>query len=251
MEPTTNKESSENEPAIESKRNTKKSLLDKIILGAGVITAIWTVGTISLVCRYWYKFTALEPNEWGDFFAGVFAPLAFLWLVLGFFLQSKELRESKIALLAQATASKEQAKELNQSNKNQMLLIDSTNAKAKLELEKIRKAMQPILSIKHVKSLPLPQSKTRHNFSISNDGAIIHKISINTSDTNYAFKDNKIGVLRNETKENFYFILTPKLNRLNTQIPIEVSYEDDNGESFIETYHINKEGNNLTVIKTS
>ena len=31
-------------------------------------------------------------NEWGDFLAGIFAPVAFLWLVLGYFIQAKELR---------------------------------------------------------------------------------------------------------------------------------------------------------------
>ena len=33
-----------------------------------------------------------KPNELGDFLAGTFAPVAFLWLVLGFFQQGAELR---------------------------------------------------------------------------------------------------------------------------------------------------------------
>ena len=33
-----------------------------------------------------------KPNEWGDYFAGIFAPLAFLWLVLGYLQQGEELR---------------------------------------------------------------------------------------------------------------------------------------------------------------
>lgn len=33
-----------------------------------------------------------DLNELGDFLAGVFTPLAFLWLVYGYFLQSRELR---------------------------------------------------------------------------------------------------------------------------------------------------------------
>lgn len=33
----------------------------------------------------------MEINELGDFLAGIFSPLAFLWLVLGFFQQKKEL----------------------------------------------------------------------------------------------------------------------------------------------------------------
>ena len=37
-------------------------------------------------------FVGKQLNEWGDFLAGVFGPLALLWLVLGYFIQAKELR---------------------------------------------------------------------------------------------------------------------------------------------------------------
>lgn len=41
-------------------------------------------------------------NEIGDFLAGVFSPLAFLWLVLGFLQQGRELKASTDALTLQA-----------------------------------------------------------------------------------------------------------------------------------------------------
>jgi hypothetical protein len=34
-------------------------------------------------------------NDWGDFWAGTFSPLAFIWLVVAVFLQSMELREQR------------------------------------------------------------------------------------------------------------------------------------------------------------
>lgn len=37
-------------------------------------------------------------NEWGDFVAGVSAPLAFLWLVVAVFIQSRELSEQRAEL---------------------------------------------------------------------------------------------------------------------------------------------------------
>ena len=46
----------------------------------------------------------LEPNEFGDFLAGAFAPLAFLWLVLGYYQNSQ-------ALLAQQEELKNQVAE--------------------------------------------------------------------------------------------------------------------------------------------
>ena len=44
----------------------------------------------------------LRLNELGDFLGGVSSPLAFLWLVLGFFQQSREIRLSGKALQLQA-----------------------------------------------------------------------------------------------------------------------------------------------------
>lgn len=44
----------------------------------------------------------LRLNELGDFLGGVASPLAFLWLVLGFFQQSREIRLSGKALHLQA-----------------------------------------------------------------------------------------------------------------------------------------------------
>ena len=44
----------------------------------------------------------LALNELGDFLGGVSSPLAFLWLVLGFFQQSREIRLSGKALSLQA-----------------------------------------------------------------------------------------------------------------------------------------------------
>lgn len=40
-------------------------------------------------------FACLTANEWGDFLAGVFAPIAFLWLVATVWIQSDELREQR------------------------------------------------------------------------------------------------------------------------------------------------------------
>ena len=40
----------------------------------------------------WKLLKAGKLSELGDFLAGLFTPLAFLWLVYGYFLQSKELR---------------------------------------------------------------------------------------------------------------------------------------------------------------
>ena len=43
----------------------------------------------------------LQFNEWGDFLSGIVAPLAFLWLILGYMQQGEELRLNTTALKSQ------------------------------------------------------------------------------------------------------------------------------------------------------
>ncbi|TAX91560.1 hypothetical protein ELH97_06310 [Rhizobium leguminosarum] len=67
----------------------------------GFVSAAWLV--ISYVylihssgkCTYWALDCFEKVNEWGDFFAGTFSPLAFVWLVVAVILQSMELREQR------------------------------------------------------------------------------------------------------------------------------------------------------------
>lgn len=42
--------------------------------------------------EFWTFITTEEYNQRGDFLAGVFGPVAFLWLIIGYFMQSRELR---------------------------------------------------------------------------------------------------------------------------------------------------------------
>lgn len=69
-----------------------------------------------------------ELNAWGDFFAGFFAPLAFLWLVLGYLQQGEELRHSRAALLLQA-------EELRKSVEQQRELVDVTRTQVRQEMQ--------------------------------------------------------------------------------------------------------------------
>ena len=66
---------------------------------------------------------AMRPNEWGDFLAGSFGPVAFLWLVLGFIQQGHELKQNGEALRLQADELKnsvEQHKDLVAATREQV-----------------------------------------------------------------------------------------------------------------------------------
>lgn len=87
--------------AAEDAVETSLSPLSIVALVCGsVVTVIWLVVSI-----YFLKdkvascnegvFVCTSVSDWGDFLAGTFSPLAFVWLVVAVILQSMELREQR------------------------------------------------------------------------------------------------------------------------------------------------------------
>jgi hypothetical protein len=67
-----------------------------------IVSVVWLVGW--LIYAIWAKVYCLEPNQIGDFMAGVAAPVAFGWLVLGYMQQGDEIRETRFEVKRQADA---------------------------------------------------------------------------------------------------------------------------------------------------
>ncbi|MCT2559844.1 hypothetical protein N0B51_12740 [Tsuneonella sp. YG55] len=67
------------------------------------LSALYVVGLVIYLFVQGQNPADLRLNELGDFLGGVASPLAFLWLVLGFFQQSREIRLSSRALHLQAS----------------------------------------------------------------------------------------------------------------------------------------------------
>lgn len=70
----------------------------------------------------------LDPNELGDFLAGVFGPIGILWLILGFWQQGDELRSSVRALELQS-------EELRKSVEQQKELVNVTRLQVQSEID--------------------------------------------------------------------------------------------------------------------
>ncbi len=68
------------------------------------LTAAWLLLGIFYITSVigWSHLPFIGANDLGSFLEGAFAPLAFLWLVIGYFLQKKELEQNTEALRAQA-----------------------------------------------------------------------------------------------------------------------------------------------------
>jgi hypothetical protein len=67
------------------------------------LTVLWLGGAAIFIQGSvgWSRFFAQSPGDLGSFFEGVVAPLAFLWLVLGLFLQQSELAANNRAIQRQ------------------------------------------------------------------------------------------------------------------------------------------------------
>ncbi|MEJ1462209.1 MAG: hypothetical protein RPU15_02905 [Candidatus Sedimenticola sp. (ex Thyasira tokunagai)] len=81
----------------------------------GIWVSLWAV----FLYFDWESASKMAFNEWGDFFAGASAPLAFLWLVIGYFQQGEELGQNTKALEQQERALQLQVDELKQSVEQQ------------------------------------------------------------------------------------------------------------------------------------
>ncbi len=98
----------------------------------GVGTSALYLSAVAVICVSRYpELQALSLNNLGDFLAGVFGPLAILWLVLGYFQQGIELRQNTEALRLQA-------EELRNSVEQQKQLVEVSRLQVEAEREVIR-----------------------------------------------------------------------------------------------------------------
>jgi hypothetical protein len=77
----------------------------RIVLGLA-LTVVWLALTLAYIGAGvgWRAFLGLPPSEIGSTLEGFVSPLAFLWLVLGLFLQQSELAQNSRALKLQSEA---------------------------------------------------------------------------------------------------------------------------------------------------
>lgn len=104
------------------------------VIWLAVITSFWMFGGLS---------SPTSLNELGDFLAGIFAPIAFLWLILGYVQQGKQLEQNTKALEQQEKALQLQIDEMRESVKQQTNLVSLQEQ----QLKSARKAVRSQLNL--------------------------------------------------------------------------------------------------------
>jgi hypothetical protein len=119
---------------------------------------------------------AMKPNEWGDFFAGFFAPMAFLWLILGYLQQGEELRLSTKALHLQADElrnSVDQQRELVEVTRQQ---VESDREALKAQLKVRRESAKPRFAVLNNGGSFSGEGNGTYNIVIANAGNSVRKV---------------------------------------------------------------------------
>jgi hypothetical protein len=135
-----------------------------------------------------------ELNAWGDFFAGFFAPLAFLWLVIGYLQQGEELKHSTEALRLQAA-------ELRNSVEQQSQLVAVSREQMKQEYEVLQEERELRRDAARPKFVPQLSGTT------SSAGNVTYKVKlVNVGNTATKFRMSFEPPLEQPQNHNLAFV---------------------------------------------
>ncbi|WP_156343738.1 MULTISPECIES: hypothetical protein [unclassified Pseudomonas] len=151
------------------------------------VTAIYIIAILYFFGDGLLNLQEKPINEVGDFLAGAFSPLAFLWLVLGFIQQGRELSLSSRALQLQAEELRSsvyqqslsakalalQTEELRNSVQQQVHIVEAHNA----ELENYERSLEPLLLIERV-AVEEVEGCSYNVFQILNSGEYCEDVSV-------------------------------------------------------------------------
>ena len=98
---------------------------------SGVIgTVAWLVLAALLTLSRRSEWTSMSLDKWGEFFAGIVAPVVFLWLILGYLQQGEEVRSNTETLRLQQQA-------LQQQVEGTAALVRNSEQQAKAAVERL------------------------------------------------------------------------------------------------------------------
>jgi hypothetical protein len=111
--------------------------MSRLLSTIGIVSTVVWIGVLAMLFSGRVgEITSLQPNHLGDFLAGVFGPIAILWLILGFFQQGMELRQNSQALKLQAEELKSSTREQHELLRVMRGQLEATRAQVNVERER-------------------------------------------------------------------------------------------------------------------
>ncbi|WP_428660448.1 hypothetical protein [Reyranella sp.] len=190
-------------------------------------TIVWlAVGILLMLCAS-DRSNLPKPNEWGDIFAGLFAPVAFLWLIIGYKQQGRELQLNTRALelqVAELRQSVEQQRDLVEATKQQVIVITEQHARQRALDDA---ASQPRFVFAWLQTGAISGGSTQVSFSITNEGETVINLHIKSEPPSIGDKGLVVisALSRGQTdKFKLNFPKTPD------SVTFDLQYDDINGQ---------------------
>jgi len=203
---------------------------------AWLATSVWVLILVSLL---WAKLDGLEKlslNEIGDFLAGATAPLAFLWIIVGYFQQNEELKQNNQALqlqIQELRLSVEQQRELVQVTRED---VEMSKEDMRRKEEKEHRDAQPDFRFRVTGSSGGNQA-SKQNIDINNLGAKATNISFTVTPP-LRIHAGAIKFVDSGSKVSFALEVPNNLD--NSAYSLLISYIDALGEKQEEKYFAKK-----------
>lgn len=195
---------------------------------AAALTIVWVAFWIFAIAIEWQNFKTLSFNEVGDFMAGSFGPVAFLWLVLGFFQQGEELKNNVEAL-------KLQAEELRHSVEQQKEMVAVTretldHERKALEQQEIeyKRRIQPRFEPLFKASVGQGDQKAKYDLTlhITNNVASSVQITLKTEDTHTIVGQQYLPYIQDNTSTKISDFGGQMTSKYADSLIVEISYMD-------------------------
>ncbi|AMO72061.1 hypothetical protein [Sphingorhabdus sp. M41] len=225
--------------AGQNEYESRLSTYGKIGVSVSLIIALFFSGYF---ISEWEHIKAMTPNEFGDLLAGILGPLALLWLVLGFFQQGEELRQSVRALELQS-------EELRNSVTQQAALVEVTREQAQAELAALheerqarRAATSPRFTI-HANGGSRSGQILKQSIALHNVGAMASDVQVTIKTDDLVHFERFFSVLEEGSRQNFS--LDYQIDDRPEQMTVSITSRNRFGEEVAQIIRLNADQENL------
>ncbi len=217
-----------------------------------LITVIYGLGVAALIAYRWPDVKGLPLNSLGDFAAGAASPIAFLWLVLGYFQQGDELAMNTKAL-------HDQAEELRSSVRAQEALAAATREQNEIavrhekeSLLRLKRSAQPVFDLEVIDAKGEPFDQLDLVVNVKNLGSECSNLYFSWRGDERNFGSEFVGKLARDDWQRFLMPFRGQETALS--VAIYFAYADADGEPQTQSMRIectwdDKAGEYLTMFQ--
>ncbi|QXI45101.1 hypothetical protein HU734_010185 [Pseudomonas wayambapalatensis] len=208
--------------------------MKKLEFWGGVTTLLYLTLMGWWIFENWNDFLQLKLNELGDFLAGTFGPIAFLWLVLGFLQQGRELKLSTDALQLQAEELRNSVAQQSIMAEAAVQQIDSARKAIQLQVEEAERAVSADFEVGSTLKQGAPEG-VRNKFKITNNRNVAYKVVCEFSGDLPFCTKFELGTLKAGCYSEGEYAFSP--DHAGTGV-LSIFYEDVNGKEKLDIFSI-------------